>query len=166
MVKLETILFLFMWPVMLFYLLTKDLIVICYILSIAIYLVAVKLFAYLKIEKHIIVVVIMLWLNLIGDSYLYTNFQYYDKFLHLVIPFCVGYLICGFATNKYIAFLSSMGLFALFEVYEWIVQSVFGISLLGVYSGGNMIMSEIDDTIIDLIFGGFGSAVGICLKKK
>ena len=124
-------------------------------------------------ENYNILISISLWLNLFGDLGLYSYFQYYDKVLHIIIPILITAILCSYFykkefTNKILIFFSVMGILASFEIYEWTIQTIFDFQMMGVISGGEMVLSYIDDTIIDLILGGLSSIGYLYLtwKKK
>lgn len=120
-------------------------------------------------ENYNLLISISLWLNLFGDLGLYAYFQYYDKILHAIIPILITAILYSYYkknfANKSLIFFSVMGILASFEIYEYIVQTIFNFQMMGVISGGEMVLSYIDDTMIDLILGGL-SSIGYLFSLK
>src|SRR3972149_8558957 len=47
-------------------------------------------------EKEYFVVLIIIWLNVLGELWFYFNFLFYDKLLHFIVPFSISYIYCGY----------------------------------------------------------------------
>ena len=115
---------------------------------------------------------IALWLGLFGELYLFYYLQYYDKILHFVIPLFITACAYDFfkkhlKINKTVIFLSVLGGCVLFEIYEYFLQIFFNLPLMGVWSNnGDLIMSPLNDTIIDLVIDMFGSITYLIFKRK
>jgi len=59
-----------------------------------------------------------------------------------------------------------IGLFAIWEFYEYAGTLIFDYPFVGVYHDGIMIMSSYDDTMWDMIFGTLGSLLYLIFKKE
>lgn len=121
--------------------------------------------------KFIFAAAISLWLGILGETGLYYMYQYYDKFLHLVIPFMITAIVYEYFSknlkpDKLAVFFCVLGLLCLFEIYEYFGYFLFGLPVVGVIKGNNLLMSFYDDTMWDLITGALGSAIYLLLKKK
>ncbi len=117
---------------------------------------------------------VLIWLALLGRLYFYRNFFYYDKILHVLGPFVVTLVTWDYfeknfrQANKFVIFCFVLGLLASFEIYEYLVDvsGILGFPLQGVLDEYlNLVMSPIDDTMIDLILGASGSFIALALKK-
>lgn len=123
-------------------------------------------------EKYDLWINIGLWLNLSGELYFYySGFANYDKILH----FSIGLLITIIAyeyyrlhlqTRKYIIFFSVVGMLCLWEIYEYLLEVFFGFHAIGVINNGQLIQSPLDDIMLDLIFGSFGSLVYLFFRRE
>lgn len=84
---------------------------------------------------------IALWLNILGEMYFYYNFQYYDKVLHLAIPFLITIIIYEYISKnakdhkpkKEIVFFTVLGMTALFEILEYFLYTILQYPLVGVF---------------------------------
>jgi len=84
---------------------------------------------------------IALWLNILGEMYFYYNFQYYDKVLHLTIPFLITIIIYEYISKnakdhkpkKEIVFFTVLGMTALFEILEYFLYTILQYPLVGVF---------------------------------
>ncbi len=117
---------------------------------------------------------VLVWLAVLGRLYFYRNFFYYDKILHVLIPFAMTLIAFDFfeknfqRTNKFVIFCFVLGLLASFEIFEYLVDvsGILGFPLQAVLDAeGDVVMSPIDDTMIDLILGAAGSFIALGLKK-
>jgi hypothetical protein len=125
-------------------------------------------------ENYKLFVVLAIWLSLLGRVYFYANFFYYDKILHIIIPFFITLLAYDYFSknlkpDKLAIFLFVMGILVSWEIFEYFVDT-FGIldfKMLGVYdSMGNELMSPMKDTMIDLVIGAFSSLIALAFKNK
>lgn len=124
-------------------------------------------------SQYKLLVVVAVWLNLMGMIFFYRHFSYYDKILHFAISFFIAIIVYDYFVNnlnkfpkKFMVFLSSIGLLTIWEFAEYIGDVFFGLNLQGVFSGnGQMIMSPIGDTMIDLIVGALGAVMCLVFKK-
>jgi hypothetical protein len=116
-------------------------------------------------------------------SPLYFVYPQYDKFLHFIQPLFLGSIIfyatsfakINFKVRLLLTFSILLTIIGIFEIGEYILDNLFNWRLQGVfdYSSGNfeLIMSRIDDTMIDMIIGIIASlayllSVGILSRKK
>jgi RsiW-degrading membrane proteinase PrsW (M82 family) len=84
---------------------------------------------------------IALWLNILGEMYFYYNFQYYNKVLHLAIPFLITIIIYEYISKnakdhkpkKEIVFFTVLGMTALFEILEYFLYTILQYPLVGVF---------------------------------
>jgi len=128
---------------------------------------------YNKIElnkNYRFLIPLFIWLNLLGEIYFYYNFQYYDKILHTIIPLFICYCIFDYTKkvnfkNKIIVFLITLGVLSSFEIFEWLLDVLFNLNMMGVMSNGVLLMTPIDDTIIDLIMGSLASILVLYFRK-
>ena len=101
----------------------------------------------------------------------YYNLTFFDKIIHL----CTGILIAAIIykylqvnsnNNKYIAFLTVLGLVAIWEIYEYFIYAFFDHQLIGVTNNRKLIMPAYEDTIWDLIFDGIGAMLYLIFKRE
>ena len=116
--------------------------------------------------------IIIIGMSALFLNYLYFTYPQYDKLQHLILPM----LICSimfFMINKLnlalkwkITFtvFSVAGILGIFEIGEYILDSLFNLKLQGVYlrdlSGlekFHLLLNPLDDTMVDMSFGFFGS---------
>lgn len=113
-----------------------------------------------------------LWLNLLGEVYFFYHFAYYDKIVHFSTSFFITMILYDHLSkegkvNKIFIFFSVLGLFAAFEIFEYIEMITFNYPFMGVFdSSGTMLMPPLDDTMTDLIFACFGSISYLIIKKN
>ena len=123
-------------------------------------------------EKEYFVVLIIIWLNVLGELWFYFNFLFYDKLLHFIVPFSISYIYCGYLKkNKqritYFFPFTILGMLAFFEIFEWIIDTFIGFPMLGVFdSSGSYVMSKLTDTMIDLCVGISGIMVFLFTRWK
>ena len=122
-------------------------------------------------DKEYLLILIIIWLNAIGELWFYTNFQYYDKLLHFIDPFLISVIYYTYLkkNNQMITFFfpfTILGMLAFFEIIEWLIDSL-GFPMLGVYtSSGIEIMSKLTDTMIDLLAGCLGILTFLITKQQ
>jgi hypothetical protein len=116
---------------------------------------------------------LFLWLNILGEvGFFYdSSVLYYDKLIH----FFSGVLLAAIVYKDYsvnlkprkeYVFFSILGMFALWEIYEFILFVFLNYPAVGVFENGVMIMSPYEDTIYDLISGTLGVLLYISLKNR
>jgi hypothetical protein len=118
--------------------------------------------------------VICIWLSIIGRIYFYENFFFYDKILHIVIPFFITLLAYEYfkkelKPKKWVIFVFAVGITSLFEMFEYLLDLFKFAPFIsqGVYDSlGNELMSPFKDTMIDLFLGVAGSFLAIVFKKR
>lgn len=117
-------------------------------------------------EKYKTYICIFIWLHLLGTLFLYDFFIYYDKFLHLLIPFFMTVMVYDYSKKHKLEFpkitilLVILGMLVLFEFFEYFIDTFFDLEMQG---RGR---SKIDDTMWDLIMGGLGSLTFLVFKFK
>lgn len=104
----------------------------------------------------------------------------YDKILHFVNPFLLGFLVyflvnktkLEFSTKLFITFSVVLSSLALFEIVEFAIDQFFNFQLQGVFIRDitgiaklKIIMNKNDDTMIDLIFGAAGIFIFTLYKR-
>lgn len=114
-----------------------------------------------------------IWVQ-ISSYYFYTHLQYYDKAFHFFNSILITLILCDIAFKHFKArkehilimvFLGVLGLLALWEIYEYFEVIFFNIPAEGVFNAaGTMILSRIDDTMLDIIVGGVGSLCAVLIK--
>jgi len=67
--------------------------------------------------------------------------------------------------KKSMVFLTVMGLFVVWEIYEFLGDSFFGFQMQGLIRNGIFLQSPIQDTMFDLIFGALGSILFFICKR-
>lgn len=122
--------------------------------------------------KYKIFINLSLWLNILGEFNFYIGSLAYDKMLHLIIPAFITIIIYEYYSKnlkpkKVAIFLTVLGMQVVWEIFEYIGYSVFGLSLVGVLSpAGKFILSPYDDTMLDLITGMTSSLLVLFFKKE
>jgi len=125
-----------------------------------------------KESRYELFINIGLWLNVLGEFvYYYSGATYYDKILHfsigiLITAIVYQYYLKSLRINKDVIFFTVLGLFAFFEIYEYLVTIFFNYPLMGVIHNGVQIMSPLDDTMVDLICGSIGSIIYLFFRKE
>jgi hypothetical protein len=122
--------------------------------------------------KYEIFVNTALWLNLLGEFIFYYGVsEYYDKFLHfsvaiLITAIVYHYYLKKLGVKKEMIFFTVLGMLCIWEIYEYVIETFFGIPTLGVLLNGAYVQSPLDDIMIDLICGAIGSLVFLLFKKE
>jgi len=125
-------------------------------------------------QKYLSLAVLMLVVHFIGVFYAYDNVLYYDKVLHslnaIFITLIVFDLFSKDSKIKYpeylICFLAVVGIFTIWEIYEYLGDVLFNFKMQGVFdSVGNVLISRIDDTMQDLIVGSISALITIGVIK-
>lgn len=117
-------------------------------------------------EKYKTYVCIFVWLHIFGTLFLYDNFKYYDKILHLLVPFFMTLMVYNYSKKYKLEFpkitilLVVLGMLVLFEFFEYFVDVFLNLEMQG---GGQ---SGLDDTMWDLIMGGLGSLMCLIFKSR
>jgi len=125
-------------------------------------------------EFEFLLLLINFYLGFLGENFmfgLYFKYQWYDKVLHFIswalIATVVYFRLSKIMPKKYkterhlITFFSVLGLEALWEIIEYIVDNLFlgpaSKNLMqGVYINGVMVMNSFSDTMYDIIFTALG----------
>lgn len=123
-------------------------------------------------ENYKTLVYIFLWFSFLGEIYFYRIFEYYDKILHLIVPFFITMMVYEYTKQfkieykKVFVFLTVLGMLALFELVEYSFDFILGLDMIGVQSRtGSVLLDSFTDTMFDLIFGGAGSLLYLIFKK-
>jgi hypothetical protein len=126
--------------------------------------------------KYKLLVNLSIWLHLVGLAYLYDNFVYYDKILHIAIPIFITLFAYDFyskaLTSKksrllLFVFLSVIIISIFWEIYESLEDIIFGFRTQGVYnSSGHVLVYPISDTIQDLFLGFISTLLTLFVKKN
>ncbi|MEK6856210.1 MAG: hypothetical protein AABX66_03575 [Nanoarchaeota archaeon] len=115
---------------------------------------------------------LFLWLNVFGEMGLfYTGITFYDKIVHfgvgiLITSIVFRYYQKSLTVKKELIFLTVLGIFALWEIYEYLLLILFNYPAVGVTNNGIAIMSHLDDTMFDMIFGAIGSISTLFFKGQ
>jgi hypothetical protein len=124
-------------------------------------------------EKYWIIINLALWLNIAGELTLYWGGSslYYDKFLHLVLGALITLLVYehylkNLKPEKDAVFFTVLGMLALWEIFEFTLDSLFQTNFQGVFTNGVFTQSPITDTMYDLICGSIGSIIVLFFKKN
>ncbi|VVB80081.1 Uncharacterised protein [uncultured archaeon] len=123
-------------------------------------------------SKYMLYVNIALWANLLGEViFYYGNLIFYDKVLHFFLGAVLSSIVFGYYSQKSTlkkdaVFFTVMGFLAVWEIYEYALDSFFGFQAQGVILNGMFIQSPIDDTMIDLMWGAIGSLSYLFFKKE
>jgi len=114
----------------------------------------------------------MIWANILGEFYFYTNVFYYDKILHFVIPVFIASMVYDY-TKKFNlefqilqVFLMVMGMLCLFEIFEYFVDLFLNYGMQRVMVVGEIRLSALHDTFWDLIFGALGTGSFLLYRRK
>jgi hypothetical protein len=125
-------------------------------------------------SRYKIFVVFAIWASLIGRIYFYNNFFYYDKFLHVLTPFLITFIVYDYflknlEPKKGVVFFVVLGMLCSFEIFEYLVDT-FGIlnfKMQGVYDDfGNVLMEPLKDTMIDLMLGAIASITALATRRN
>lgn len=131
------------------------------------------LFIFRKIEignYYFFFACILLWVNIIGEIGSYYTLPFYDKIGHFITGFFVSSVVYFYfkrhlKENVIAIFLSSLGLFTLWEIYEYLVFVFYDYPTVGVYVGNKMIVDPLKDTIMDIFLSALGSFIYLISKK-
>lgn len=125
-------------------------------------------------QEYKLLVLAAIWLSILGRLYLYENFLYYDKILHIITPFITACIAYDFLSrtlriaDKFHTFLLVAALLFLFEIFEYLLDcfQFFKFNTRGVYDEhGNKLMSPTMDTIIDLMLGLVTAIVALMIRS-
>ena len=129
--------------------------------------------------KHYYYIMIILVFGILFSP-LYSFYSYYDKILHFVMPIFGCLLIFHIIDKKnlnlqwklWITFIFIMSFLAFHEIGEYLIDQLWDLNLQGVYVRDitgldklNLVVSKIDDTMIDLILGMFGALIFVVGKS-
>jgi len=129
--------------------------------------------------KHYYYILIILVLGILFSP-LYSLYTIYDKILHFVMPIFGCLLIFHIIDKKdlslswklWITFMFIISFLALHEIGEYLIDQLWGLNLQGVYIRDitgitklNLLVSKIDDTMIDLILGVLGAMLFVVGKS-
>jgi hypothetical protein len=123
-------------------------------------------------EKYLLFINILLWLNLAGELYIYYFSPLpFDKVLHISAGFFLAaivyhYYLQNSTLKKDAIFLTVLGMLGLWEIYEYTMDTFFSFQLQGVITNGVWIQSQINDTMMDLIWGSIGALIYLIFKKE
>jgi hypothetical protein len=122
-----------------------------------------------------IFIVVAIWAHLIGALSLFDNFVYYDKILHFTIAVFITLIISDYFYSNFsfkngllqiFIFFNLLGIFAGWEIYEYIGDVLFNLHAQGVYDfSGNIIVSRIDDTMQDMIISSIGAIITLFIRN-
>ncbi len=102
----------------------------------------------------------------------FFSVDYYDKILHLTIPFLFSFIIfralgktrLTYGWRIFATFLVMVAFINFWEIYEYIGDITMNVHLQGVYLNGVEVVSRIDDTMLDLIMGTISSMLFAIFK--
>jgi len=129
-------------------------------------------------SRHYYYMIVILAFGILFSP-LYSFYPVYDKILHFAMPILGCFLIFHIVDKKdlniqwklWVVFLFIMTSLTIHEIGEYLIDQLWDLKLQGVYirniSGAeklNLVMSKIDDTMIDLIIGAMGSLFFIAGK--
>ncbi len=123
-------------------------------------------------DRYWLFINLALWLHLLGETYLYYAGPFlYDKILHILGGMLVGAIVYDYyKVNNFLKrdsiFLASLGIFGLWEIFEYSIDVAFGTLTQGVLRNGMFILSRIDDTMLDVILSSLGVLIYLFLKKE
>ena len=123
-------------------------------------------------EKYWFVFNLALLLNLLGEvGPFYQGLLFYDKIIHLLLGFLLSGAVYEYykrhsGLKKDAVFLTVMGLLAVWEIYEYTLDTFFGFQAQGVIRNNVFVQIPLDDTMYDLIMGALGSLAFLFLKKE
>jgi uncharacterized membrane protein YjdF len=115
--------------------------------------------------KYELLINIAIWINIFGQyGFYYTNFPYYDKFLHFFTGILITSIICKYyekdqKVDRNIIFFITLGMLAAWEIYEYVLFAYLNVPAMGVIQNGIQTMSPLDDTMLDLICGSIGAVL-------
>lgn len=123
------------------------------------------------LQIYLFFICLAFWFNVLGEFlFYYVGFTYYDKCLHLF----TGALIFAVVQEYFrgdakirndIVLFTTLGMLALWEIYEYSLFAIFDFPMIGVISNGVVVQSPIDDTMIDLVIGFMGSLIYLFFSK-
>ena len=129
--------------------------------------------------KHYGFVLIILFFGIILSP-LYFLSTSYDKILHFVLPFISCFLIYYivdkqkliFKWKLLVTFMFVLSFSAIHEIGEYLIDQIWDLKLQGVWLRSDtlglekldLVVSHIDDTMIDMIIGIFGSLTFVIVK--
>lgn len=118
--------------------------------------------------RHYITVIIISTTGILLSP-LYFLYPGYDKILHFISPFLLGFLVyflldktkIKFTTKLFLTFSVVVMFLTLFEMIEFGVDRFFDLKLQGVYTMNKLkiLMNRNDDTMMDLILGALGTLI-------
>ena len=118
--------------------------------------------------RHYITVIIIATTGILLSP-LYFLYSGYDKILHFISPFLLGFLVyflldktkIKFTTKLFLTFSVVVMFLTLFEMIEFGVDRFFDLKLQGVYTMNKLkiLMNRNDDTMMDLILGALGTLI-------
>lgn len=123
-------------------------------------------------DKYLIMINIALWINLLGEiMYYYNEFIHYDKVLHFTVGIIITvivyqYYLMSLKVKKDMIFFTVLGMLAIWEIYEYLLGVFLNYPAMGVIINGEVLISKLDDTMIDLICGSIGSIIVLFIKKE
>jgi len=121
--------------------------------------------------KHYLYIILILAMGILFAP-LYSIYSFYDKVLHLIMPIFACLLMFHIVDKKnltlswklLITFMFVISFLSIHEMGEYLIDIVWDMRLQGVYirdvSGLeklNLVISRIDDTMIDMILGVVGA---------
>jgi uncharacterized membrane protein YjdF len=121
--------------------------------------------------KYMLAIYVFFWLNVLGELLIYPNINYFDKLLHfssgiLIAMIIYDYFKKNIKVDILAIYLACIGLFAIWEIFDWILYVYFGFKISGVWIRGEMIMNPYDDSTLDIVSACVGSLVYLIYKKK
>jgi hypothetical protein len=123
-------------------------------------------------DKYMFWINLSLCANLLGEIVIYySGIEFYDKMLHFLLGILLTAIIFDYFKdnshlNRDAVFLAVLGCLGLWEIAEYVSDVFFGVQFQGVLSGNSFIMSRIDDTMQDLIWGSIGSWGYLFFRKE
>lgn len=127
----------------------------------------------IPLEFELILFAMVVLQFVIGETLnFYDNVPYFDKFVHFMLPFFLGFfatmfaytlrvtgaLKVGLASTMFVVFMTTLGIGALWEIFEYLAD-VF----LGTYLQGSHTATPLVDTMNDLIVDTLGAVFGALL---
>lgn len=138
------------------------------------------LFVYILIDKmkinenYKVYVGLAVWMNGLCAVYFWQKYHYTGYPVHFIDGVLITFMVYDYYKKNFVGkeaylfsfvFLSVIGIFGMWEIYEYCADALLHIKLQGIYSAGKVLVYPIDDTMLDIAIGAMGSLLTLTIKK-
>lgn len=134
----------------------------------------------IPLEFELILFAMVVLQLVIGETLnFYDNVHYFDKFVHFMLPFFLGFIATmfaytlratgalkvGLAPTMFVVFMTTLGIGAIWEIIEYLADVFLGTYLQGSHTASPLV-DTMNDLIVDTLGGVFGALLTLFFIRR